>query len=575
METVDLSTDDGLRRACEAVERENPGDKWCAEVVNYLREIADQSLMPERFASEAFQRRLWIDTPITHSRIFENRYRKSVEEALSQKAFRQRFLELYRGTSGRWSNPPRTEPVSVEALVDLAKKVRDLLEETCHEGQHYVLYRTLAALFPTKFTTIASLGELSDLAKRMDIDPRRSLREPEKVLEQHRQVLNRLEKVFGTIDPNSLSEVAQRMTLPWRIVELVKSDEEMQPSDEARPEEANEEGEKENLTSIRVPEFSAINEQLEEAGHFPLDLCRQLHLGLWANDRRHFAILTGISGSGKTLLARKYAEALTGTEKPPRVCVVPVQPGWTDPSFLLGYPNPLKGDSYERTQFLKLLLSAKDKPGLPHVAILDEMNLSHPEQYLAQVLSAMETGDALELHGREDNFDDVPRSIPYPSNLVLIGTVNMDETTMGLSDKVLDRAFTLEFWDIDVDAWPGWNSHGLSEDQAGQVKVVLKELMTALKPARLHFGYRVIDEVLAFLKQREQQTPDWDFTKALDGVIYAKVLPKLRGDDSPRIQTAFDKCKKVLDARNLEECAKKVEELKADLESTGSARFWR
>ena len=274
-------------------------------------------------------------------------------------------------------------------------------------------------------------------------------------------------------------------------------------------------------------------------------------------------------------MARKYAEALTGTEKPPRVCVVPVQPGWTDPSFLLGYPNPLKGDSYEQTSFLELLLSAKDKPGLPHVAILDEMNLSHPEQYLAPVLSAMETGNALELHGREENFNGVPRFIPYPSNLVLIGTVNMDETTMGLSDKVLDRAFTLEFWDINVDAWPGWNSHGLSEDRAEQVRVLLNELMTALKPARLHFGYRVIGEVLAFLKQREQQTSDWDFTKALDGVIYAKVLPKLRGDDSPRIQKSFDECKNVLDKHKLKRGTKKVEELIADLESTGSARFWR
>ncbi len=572
METVDLSTDDGLRRACEAVERENPRDGWRTEVKEYLREIADSLQTPERFASEKFQRLLWIDNPIAES---HRAGRKEVEDAISGEEFRQRFLELYRGISGRWSNPPRTGPISVEALVDLAQKVRDLLEENCGFKPHFALYRALAALFPTKFTTIASLEGLNNLAKRMAIDPRRSLGDPEKVLEQHRQVLNQLEKVRETIDPNSLSEVAQRMTLPWGIVELVKSDEETQPSDDTRPQEVNAE-EEGNLPSIRIPEFSEINEQLGKAGHFPPDLCRLLHLGLWANSKRHFAILTGISGSGKTLLAQKYAEALTGTEKPPRVCVVPVQPGWTDPSFLLGYPNPLKGDSYERTRFLDLLLSAKDKPSLPHVAILDEMNLSHPEQYLAPVLSAMETDNAVvEPHGRRDDFDGVPCSIPYPSNLILIGTVNMDETTMGLSDKVLDRAFTLEFWDIDVDAWPGWNSHGLSEDRAGQVKVILKELMTALKPARLHFGYRVIDEVLAFLKQREQQAPDWDFTKALDGVIYAKVLPKLRGDDSPRIQTAFDECKKVLDARNLEECTKKVEELKADLESTGSARFWR
>ena len=572
METVDLSTDDGLRRACKAVEQDVD---WRMKITEHLKKIADPSLAVGRFTSEDFQRLLWIKNPIATSRSSNSNTGRQVKDAVSREKFRRRFRELYDEIPERWRNQPRTERVPVETLVTFAGKVLDLLNENCEKQPHFPLYRTLAGLFPTEFTTIASTAKLRDLARRMHIDFRGDTNRPEEVVKRHRLVLDRLEEVIGAIDSKNLSEVAQRMTLPWGLVELVGSNEEMESLDEARPEEANGGEEKGNLTSIRIPEFSAINEQLEKAGHFPPDLRRQLHLGLWANSIRHFAILTGISGSGKTLLARKYAEALTGTKKPPRVCVVTVQPGWTDPSFLLGYLNPLKGDSYEQTSFLDLLLSAKDKPGLPHVAILDEMNLSHPEQYLAQVLSAMETGDALELHGREDNFDDVPRSIPYPSNLVLIGTVNMDETTMGLSDKVLDRAFTLEFWDIDVDAWPGWNSHGLSEDQAGQVKVVLKELMTALKPARLHFGYRVIDEVLAFLKQREQQTPDWDFTKALDGVIYAKVLPKLRGDDSPRIQTAFDKCKKVLDARNLEECAKKVEELKADLESTGSARFWR
>ncbi len=568
METVDLSTDDGLRRACEAVEQ---NADWCKKLTKYLDEIADPSLATGRFVSEDFQQLLWIDNPIAESQLARINGGREVEDSISRKEFRQRFLELYDEISGRWSTQP--SELSVEKLADLAQKVRDLLEENCGFKPHFALYRALAALFPTEFTTIAT-GQLRELAKQMSIDIPGGQYAPEKVVQRHRQVLDRLKEVRGPIDSDDLSAVAQRMTLPWGLVDLVKNQKKMQPSDDTRPQEVNAE-EEENSTSIRVPKFSEINEQLEKAGHFPLDLCRQLHLGLWANDRRHFAILTGISGSGKTLLARKYAEALTGTEKPPRVCVVPVQPGWTDPSFLLGYPNPLKGDSYEQTSFLELLLSAKDKPGLPHVAILDEMNLSHPEQYLAPVLSAMETGDALELHGREDNFDGVPRSIPYPSNLVLLGTVNMDETTMGLSDKVLDRAFTLEFWDIDVDAWPGWNSPGLSEDRAGQVKAVLKELMTALKPARLHFGYRVIDEVLAFLKQHEQQTSDWDFTKALDGVIYAKVLPKLRGDDSPRIQKSFDECKNVLDKHKLKRCTKKVEELIADLESTGSARFWR
>ena len=113
---------------------------------------------------------------------------------------------------------------------------------------------------------------------------------------------------------------------------------------------------------------------------------------------------------------------------------------------------------YIQTEFLRFLIRASENSTEPHVCILDEMNLSHPEQYLAPILSAMERVEAdIPLHGGDRNEYGVPPSIRYPRNLVLIGTVNMDETTMGISDKVLDRAFTLEFWDIDVDAWPGWD----------------------------------------------------------------------------------------------------------------------
>ena len=97
------------------------------------------------------------------------------------------------------------------------------------------------------------------------------------------------------------------------------------------------------------------------------------------------------------------------------------------------------------------------------------MNLSHPEQYLAPILSAMELEHgSIELHsGHADEYG-IPTSIHYPDNLVLIGTVNMDETTMGISDKVLDRAFTLEFWDVDVGRWPGWEKHFLGRSGQGR-----------------------------------------------------------------------------------------------------------
>ena len=96
---------------------------------------------------------------------------------------------------------------------------------------------------------------------------------------------------------------------------------------------------------------------------------------------------------------------------------------------------------------------------------------------MAPLLSAMETGDAIQLHSAGDSLDGIPASLVYPRNLVLIGTVNMDETTHGLSDKVLDRAFVLEFWEVDLAAYPGWGTRGMDAAHEGRAREVLQVLM--------------------------------------------------------------------------------------------------
>lgn len=328
---------------------------------------------------------------------------------------------------------------------------------------------------------------------------------------------------------------------------------------------------------VKLPAFTSIYKKVSQAGRFAESVVAQLHAGIWAHPRRHFAVLTGLSGSGKTLLAREYGKALVpeGASTGARVCTISVQPGWYDPGALLGYVNPLRGDSYVRAPFLEFLLAAANDSQNPYIAILDEMNLSHPEQYMAPLLSAMETGARIDFHTEGDLFDGIPSSIRYPANLVLIGTVNMDETTHGLSDKVLDRAFTLEFWDIDLDAYPRWGERTLSAEQEARCRAALRDLMAALAPARLHFGWRVVDDVLDFLALVTHDEAPLPLDDALDSVIYAKVVPKLRGDDSPRFRDALASCVGVLRQHGLERSRLKVEELARDLESTGSARFWR
>lgn len=306
-------------------------------------------------------------------------------------------------------------------------------------------------------------------------------------------------------------------------------------------------------------------------------LVEQLHFGLWANKRRHFAILAGLSGSGKTLLAMRYASALakqfTETHEHNRF-IQAVQPGWYDPAPLFGYVNPLTPDKYERPLFLDFLLRAARYPDQAFIVILDEMNLSHPEQYFAPVLSAMESGEPLRLHNEGDAFDGVPAQIPYPSNIAFIGTVNMDETTHGISDKVLDRAYTLEFWDIDLDSYPHWSTDGLDPSHVKIVKACLLALMASLAPERLHFGWRTVEDILSYL-HLASQSPGFDLTRSLDDVLYARVLPKLRGTESHRLHVALESTLAVLDANGLKRSSAKVSSMKADLADTGMMRFWR
>ena len=241
-------------------------------------------------------------------------------------------------------------------------------------------------------------------------------------------------------------------------------------------------------------------------------------------------------------MPREYARALTG-ESGEGLFTLPVQPGWYDPGALLGYVNPLQRDSYVRTAFLEFLLKAVAHPERPYVVVLDELNLSHPEQFMAPLLSAMETGEPVQLHSEDEVFDGVPKALPYPSNLALIGTVNMDETTHGLSDKVLDRAFVLEFWNVDLDDTRAGGSAPCRRNTRQLHESVLTGLMQALAPARLHFGWRVVDDVLDFLRESAAAGPALPFDRALDAVVYAKVLPKLRGEDSPKFRAALKACR--------------------------------
>ena len=563
MTKFDLKTTEGLHDACREAERrldESPKMvEKIADIAEFLQKV--QETPAEERASEEFQRLIWEQNPL-YDLTYNHLLRPDLDAALTDQKFRGWFRDITDG-------PPEDVQEKATWLDERMDEVRGRVWPDKPYGSPVMTTRAFTALFPHDFAAHKSPGQTGHLYEILSEN-----KDASHDAQVNRWLLDHIARAVGQVDRADWNAVARRMLLLDVLVEI-------HGEQAIVPASASTDGG--SADNLEQPDLGRITEHFEsvrEAGRliFERDAVEALHLGLWAHERRHFAVLTGLSGTGKTRLAIEYATALTGPTDTSndRLCTIAVQPGWHDPTPLLGYVNPLGGNRYTATEFVRFLMRAAKNDSLPHVCVLDEMNLSHPEQYLAPILSAMELDDGrIELHGEDAGDSGIPPSIRYPGNLVLIGTVNMDETTMGISDKVLDRAFTLEFWDVKVDRWPGWAGSPLDDQDRESVKEVLMLIMAALSPARLHFGWRVIEEVVRFMEQRQSQRADLSVEAALDRVLYAKVLPKLRGDDAPRVRTALDGCKAALAERNLSLSAAKVEELIGDLDQLGSFRFWR
>ena len=171
----------------------------------------------------------------------------------------------------------------------------------------------------------------------------------------------------------------------------------------------------------------------------------QLFVGGLAMSQLH--ILQGISGTGKTSLATAFAKAI-GAE----LTVIAVQAGWRERADLLGYFNAFDRKFYElkTLQAVYRAQTQQDKNRL-HVVLLDEMNLSRPEQYFADFLSALEgEGVARNIRLVDNRIENAPRALidgrdlALPQNVWFIGTANQDETTNAFADKTYDRSFVME-----------------------------------------------------------------------------------------------------------------------------------
>lgn len=280
---------------------------------------------------------------------------------------------------------------------------------------------------------------------------------------------------------------------------------------------------------------------------------------------KRFAILTGLSGSGKTQLARALGQWFgTDPTGAARYAVVPVRSDWTSPEPLLGYedalrpPTPDGRRAWNVPDALAFILRAHADPDHPWVLILDEMNLAHVERYFADVLSGIESGepvipDLVLEDGHWYSRRSEGGKVALPPNLVVVGTVNVDETTYQFSPKVLDRAFTFEFrvsteelaadlpWPRPVTAgdqthlstllnvmtdaeWHRKNPH------AEQMELLewLLDLHRSLEVIGLEFGHRSLREALRFGSTLAAAEVE-DVDAAWDWIVITKVLPRVQG----------------------------------------------
>ena len=181
----------------------------------------------------------------------------------------------------------------------------------------------------------------------------------------------------------------------------------------------------------------------EEKLYFDIDTIRFFVSGFAAS---HFMILEGLSGTGKSSLPRYFAKFINAN-----LLFVPVQATWRDKTNLIGYFNDFS-KAYSETEFLTSLYHANYNPDMIHMFVLDEMNISRVEHYFADFLSVLEYPEEewkIKIMQLPYNF--IPPAklddgvIQIPNNVYFVGTANKDDSTFTITDKVYDRAITIDF----------------------------------------------------------------------------------------------------------------------------------
>lgn len=309
--------------------------------------------------------------------------------------------------------------------------------------------------------------------------------------------------------------------------------------------------------------LSEFEDNLATTGfRFDTRLIKAFHTSLKVADCSPMVVLSGISGTGKSLLPELYAHAVGMN-----FLQVPVQPRWDSPQDMLGFYNYME-HRYKATELSRLLwqsdrfnnpAQAKNNPAM-NLILLDEMNLARVEYYFSDMLSKLEVRRGIDPtneakrraaeivleSGATSESKDV-RRIFVGSNNLFIGTMNEDESTQSLSDKVKDRANVLRFGRpkelsgaaankeaffkkytnrmMSETMWKKWISTS-GDGGISNLGQQMDEINSYLAELGRPFAHRMWNTVAAYIRQYPGDKHD-----ALIDQIEMKILPKLAGLD--------------------------------------------
>ena len=291
---------------------------------------------------------------------------------------------------------------------------------------------------------------------------------------------------------------------------------------------------------------------------YPARTLRAFHTAMKVNETTQIAVLAGISGTGKSQLPRQYAAGMgIGFLQ------VPVQPRWDSPQDLMGFYNYIEG-KFRPTDMARALWAVDElhndqaDPDRMLMILLDEMNLARVEYYFSDFLSRLESrprpsdvGDANERKDAEieleiPNMQMPPRIFPG-YNLLFAGTMNEDESTQSLSDKVVDRANILRFaapkkikegqaeGDVEPtralsrETWTRWGRSSAHVDRDARVTARVEQMVDLMREFQRPFGHRLGRAIMAYAANYPEVEGGRGVDDALADQVEMRLLPKLRG----------------------------------------------